>query len=187
MVPSELESFVKKFQQLWQHVLTAHLDLDTHAGNAWVGIRLQLGPAPGPLHHHQPFNQEVNMKTESPSRKRRRARREAARQAGAEMSSESSKDSVKVNTENTAEQVENVLVAKNVSDEVFPDDIDQVQKNIPQVDGASEELDIIYAFESEFAEEDVHYTLEEVLTKEIDVELIARVKVGEIRSAEYAY
>ena len=103
------------------------------------------------------------------------------------MSSESTKESVKVNTENTAEQVENVLVAKNVSDEVFPDDIEQVQPNIPQVDGASEKLDILYAFESEFAEEDVIYTLKEVLTEEIDLELIARVKVGDIRSAEYAY
>ena len=27
---------------------TAHLDLDTHAGEAWVGLRVQLG---GPVHH----------------------------------------------------------------------------------------------------------------------------------------
>ena len=28
---------------LWAAGETAHLDLDTHAGKAWVGIRVQLG------------------------------------------------------------------------------------------------------------------------------------------------
>ena len=77
MLPSELETFVKKFEQLWHSGLNAHLDLDTQAGNAWVGLRVQLGHAPGPL--HDPFPSANERMTESPSRKRRRTRREAAR------------------------------------------------------------------------------------------------------------
>ena len=42
MVVTEIDSFIHKFHQLWRDGLTAHLDLDTHAGNAWVGLRVQL-------------------------------------------------------------------------------------------------------------------------------------------------
>ena len=81
MFITELDTFVKKFHQLWNDGMTAHLDLDTHAGDAWVGLRVRLGPVPGPLHHEvHPYHQEVPRK-ESPSRQRRRARRAAARQA----------------------------------------------------------------------------------------------------------
>ena len=43
MFVTELDNFVRKFHQLWNDGLTAHLDLDTHAGTAWVGLRVQLG------------------------------------------------------------------------------------------------------------------------------------------------
>ena len=82
MIVKEIDSFVQKFHQLWSAGVSAHLDLDTHAGEAWVGLRVQLGPAPGHLHHNfrpQPFQKHAN-----PSRQRRRARREAARRAQAE-------------------------------------------------------------------------------------------------------
>ena len=42
MVPSELDSFIDKFRQLWNNGYTAHLDVGTHAGKAWVGLRVQL-------------------------------------------------------------------------------------------------------------------------------------------------
>jgi hypothetical protein len=80
MYVTELDSFVKKFYQLWNNGLTAHLDLDTHAGNAWVGLRVQLGHVPGPPHQVHPFPQQVQRKGESPSRMRRRARRAEAHQ-----------------------------------------------------------------------------------------------------------
>ena len=81
----EIDTFVKKFYQLWNAGHTAHLNVDTHAGKAWVGLRVQLGHAPGPLHHHPhpPFFQ-AQKKTDSPSRQRRRARRAAARLVNAE-------------------------------------------------------------------------------------------------------
>ena len=86
MFVTELDTFVLKFHQLWNAGYNAHLDLDTHAGYAWVGLRVQLGQAPGPLHHRAPpppfaYNQK---KAESQSRQRRRARRSAERQAAAE-------------------------------------------------------------------------------------------------------
>ena len=68
MVPSELENFVNKFRQLWSKGFTAHLDLDTHAGKAWVGLRMQLD-SPG-----YPSNPP-----RSTARQRRRERREASR------------------------------------------------------------------------------------------------------------
>ena len=83
MFVTELTTFVQKFQQLWSAGITAHLDLDTHAGQAWVGLRAQLRPVPGRLHHLHPFPQAFK-KQDSPSRQRRRARREAARKTKTE-------------------------------------------------------------------------------------------------------
>ena len=79
MFVSELDSFVQKFKQLWNTGHVAHLDVDTCAGNAWVGLRLQLSHAPEPQHNQvgPPFRPS-GKKVESPSRQRRRARRAAA-------------------------------------------------------------------------------------------------------------
>ena len=42
MFVSELDTFVKKFHQLWNDGFTAHLDLDTRAENAWVGLQADM-------------------------------------------------------------------------------------------------------------------------------------------------
>ena len=76
MHDTELKTFIQKFNQLWKAGLNSHLDLDCHAGRAWVGLRLQLGQAPGPL--YQQFHPRFQQSKESPSRQRRRARRAAA-------------------------------------------------------------------------------------------------------------
>ena len=65
----ELNSFLLKFSQLWIGGQDAHLEFHSHAGNAWVGLRLNLGPYTGP-----PPRSNV-----SNSRSRRRDRRAAAR------------------------------------------------------------------------------------------------------------
>ena len=86
MLVTELETFVQKFHQLWSAGHSAHLDLEAHAGRAWVGLRVQLGHAPGILHpqpHPQPFP-KVHKQKDSPSCPRCRARRAAARQASSE-------------------------------------------------------------------------------------------------------
>ena len=76
---AELETFVRKFHQLWNDGQSAHLDLDCHAGVAWVGLRLQLGRPPGPLHHHV-YPSPHHRKSFSPSQKRRRERWAYARE-----------------------------------------------------------------------------------------------------------
>ena len=93
MFVTELDSFVHKFHQLWNAGYNAHLDLDTHAGHAWVGLRVQLGQVPGPLHHQVPPFSNIQKKTESSSRQRRHARRAAERKAAALEPSEAAKAS----------------------------------------------------------------------------------------------
>ena len=46
MYSTELKSFVSKFHQLKQAGQTAHLDLDTYAGKARVGLRVMLNEPP---------------------------------------------------------------------------------------------------------------------------------------------
>ena len=62
MYVTELDSFFKKFHHLWKAGFTVHLDLDAHAGKAWVGICAQLGHAPGPVHRqvHHPFSSQFS-------------------------------------------------------------------------------------------------------------------------------
>ena len=79
MSNTEVDTFVRKFNQLWNAGLDAHLDLDCHAGIASVSLRLQLGhAAPGPLHQetHIPQNPQRYF---SQSYQRRRERRSAKR------------------------------------------------------------------------------------------------------------
>ena len=78
MAIQDLDSFLLKFRHLWHCGLDAHLDVDTHAGEAWVGLRVRIGQSRTP-----PFQSQTHVKTksrESPSRLRRRARRAASRQ-----------------------------------------------------------------------------------------------------------
>ena len=44
-----MESFITKFRCLWNSGFDAHLELDLHAGQASVSLRVRLGHAPGPL------------------------------------------------------------------------------------------------------------------------------------------
>ena len=78
---TELDSFVHKFHHLWRSGLTAHLNLETHAGEAWASIRVQLGHDPGRQHQqvHDPFQHRHR----GPAYYRRQAKRKAARTAAA--------------------------------------------------------------------------------------------------------
>ena len=116
MFVTELETFVQKFHQLWRAGHSAHLDLDTHAGRAWVGLRVQLGPAPGVLHHQlrpQHFPKQMKKK-DSPSRQRRRTRRAAARQENAEEAVEKETEAENVPNEDAekANKGESILASE---------------------------------------------------------------------------
>ena len=95
MEATEIDTFIRKFYQLWNNGYTAHLDIDTCAGKAWVGLRLHLDHAPG--HHHQPAHHQRHF---SASRQRRRERRAAAHAASkhAKEASEKSANTEEVNT-----------------------------------------------------------------------------------------
>ena len=69
MSSSEIQSFINKFHQLRRAGLTAHLDLDTHAGKAWMGLRIIINP-----------DQKLQ-KFRNPSYFRRQERRKAAAKA----------------------------------------------------------------------------------------------------------
>ena len=69
MSSSEIQSFINKFHQLRRAGLTAHLDLDTHAGKAWMGLRMVISPG------------QKLQKSRNPSYFRRQERRKAAAKA----------------------------------------------------------------------------------------------------------
>ena len=72
----ELDSFLRKFHQLWKAGSSANLNLDCHAGIAWIGLQVQLGPAPGPANQAPPPT-----RYRGPSYQRRQGRRRAAKAA----------------------------------------------------------------------------------------------------------
>ena len=128
---TELDTFIKKFYQLWNAGLTAHLDVNTHAGTAWVGLRVQLGHAPGPPHHPpQPHALQAQKKVASPSRQRRRARRAAARLANA------SNNKKETSQDSAIEEIDNLNheeIDQNVEETVI--DETSVQEHPTTVEG----------------------------------------------------
>ena len=64
----------------------------------------------------------------------------------------------------------------------------RIHKSIVQLDGFGEEPDTVeqeYTFESSYGEEDVEYTLVEILSDDIPCKLVSRVKIGNDRSANH--
>ena len=107
MVVTELDSFLNKFHQLWKDGFTAHLDLDTHAGNAWVGLRVQLGhQVPGTTPHHP-----VHPYKSDSSRQRRRARRLAARE---QVNNEVAEEAILFPEEEVREEVHNEVAEEAI-------------------------------------------------------------------------
>ena len=74
MAAEEIDKFVRKFKDLWHSGLDAHLDIDAHAGEAWVGLRVRVGGSPNT------FCPKSEKSRDSPSKERRRVRRAAMRE-----------------------------------------------------------------------------------------------------------
>ena len=72
----EATSFMEKFKSLWQAGHTANLFLETQAGQAWVTLKVALGPHPAEQAPPQNYPRQL-----SPSQWRRLQRRKAARNA----------------------------------------------------------------------------------------------------------
>ena len=95
--------------------------MESHAGQAWVGLHLRLGHGPGPPHQVQTVLPKTSRNRDNPSRQRRRARRAAAREEEAVKATvenvtkaeEAVQESfTEENSENTAEEI----VAKRTSE-----------------------------------------------------------------------
>ena len=100
MSTAELDTFIRKFHQLWNAGLNAHLDLDCHAGLAWVGLRLQLGHPPGPPQHQvRPHHQKSFSSSYQLRRERRSAAQANIQHAGKASNQSIHKDTSKSSTE----------------------------------------------------------------------------------------
>ena len=89
MAREEIHSFLRKFLDLWKTGLDASLNLETHAGEASVVLRLGLGPFTADKGREHP---ELHRKKVSPSQIRRRRRRAQARREAANLKETSAED-----------------------------------------------------------------------------------------------
>ena len=106
---TQLQSFIFKFHQLWAAGETAHLDLDTHAGKAWVGLHVNLDQV-----HQQPNPSRPQRR--SPSYYRRQEKRRAAGATAAETSEVETRAEEASTT--TVDTYEEATPAEEVSDAV---------------------------------------------------------------------
>ena len=106
---AEINSFVTKFKQLWKAGLSAHLDMNSNAGQAWIGIRIQLGGDSKPK-----FGQDKKYS----SRERRRMRRAASNKP----ENSTSCNSVAASESNNSQKCD-VIVNKDVPNTVKIGDI----------------------------------------------------------------
>ena len=119
MFVTELDTFVKKFHQLWNDGFTAHLDLDTQAGNAWVGLRVQLGQVPGPPHHHPlpRSHGQTHQVYRGPAYQRRQEKRQAARAAAGNVAPHLAEEASDACAHDTVEEVstQNTVLAEEAN------------------------------------------------------------------------
>ena len=81
MADHHVRSFVEEFHRLWRDGQSAHLNLDCHAGEAWVGLRLRLGHPRA--HGRGPQQNHDRVRRRGPGYSRRLERRAAQRAAAA--------------------------------------------------------------------------------------------------------
>ena len=112
MHAAELDSFIFKFKHLWRAGCDAHLDINTHAGQAWVGLHVRLGHAQRP--HHQNLYTNVNKARNGFSRQRRRERRAAQRKQAEEA------------TTNESTEVTEEVIDTNNTEKVAAEEVDTV-------------------------------------------------------------
>ena len=127
MSDKELDNFILKFHQLRRSGFTAHLDIDTHAGQAWVGLRLMLGPV------HQE-KQSKAKKHRSPSYLRRLEKRKLARSAASP-----NKGTEEVSTAVDADEANNGADNEENADKEVSDSVKDAEK---ASDNADKELKV---------------------------------------------
>ena len=164
----ELNSFIIKFKHLWRSGQDAQLDMQCHAGQAWVGIRVQLG-------HEAGLQIPKNINRNTPSRQRRRARRVAARgEQDQHAEEEVGQDHHLAEEAHETDQPYQNEGAKagdcGKAVEVIPvtpiDEFcsnEEFGGNILSDENSVTESKEIFSFKSDFAEEDIEKFLHEIL------------------------
>ena len=128
MKNTELDSFIAKFKGLWKLGLDANLELNSHAGLAWVGLRVRLGHAPlQPPFHFPPSPQKSR---NGPARQRRREKR-AAERAGTAENAAHNESEVKAEEAASTATVNVVMVDTIAETAPILDDVtEEVKKDI---------------------------------------------------------
>ena len=111
MCNPDLSIFVEQFRNLWSLGYDAHLDAHTHAGEAWVNIRVRLGQAQINPTNYSSRNRSNN----GPARQRRRSRRSAERAAKAANISSRDLDSTFTNAEKAFADENIIEPVKNIN------------------------------------------------------------------------
>jgi hypothetical protein len=127
---------------LWSNGHAGHLDVDTCAGKAWVGLHVNLGHPLGHLHRCQPHPAYQNhKKVDSPSRQRRRASRAAAR--AQQVHAEEALDPATVEETIMVENVEETLSDKDTIETVSSLSVDdQVNENNDDLLNENHEIEV---------------------------------------------
>ena len=139
MAVEEIDKFVLKFKSLWKSGLTAHLDLDAHAGEAWVGLRLRVGGVSASYTFYPSRSRT------SPSREQRREKRATARngqnddQTLHEAQEEREECDVNVTTEEVYVQIDNII--QEVKDEKCVDEYSETEEVAAQIEKESVSLE----------------------------------------------
>ena len=150
---------------LWE---SAHLNIDTQTGEAWVGLRVRLGHAP----HQKAFHDLPRNKVtrDSPSRQRRRAKRAAERE--------------QVNADQTivvaAEEAVNTEAVENIADNPLNEEIHAQVTEVQAEEASIEEFvtevvasnEVTAQVEAETAEEQEIIGEKEVEISESKIETV---------------
>ena len=113
---SEFNSFVWKFHQLWQAGAAARLHAECHAGMAWLGLQVQLGRAPAPVHRGHREQHQPGLRRRSPAQLRRKARRAADRDAAVK-AAEAAMEKAAENADDDKKDAEEAAMAEREAEE----------------------------------------------------------------------
>ena len=160
MASAEINSFIKKFLELWKTGKDATFSLKTHAGEASVSLHLELGSYNADEVKEQPYHSKKVI----PSQVSRRHRRAQARRAA------NNNDAMETSAEDVSSsliQTENVCDKEISVEEVTSHNLNTKEANDMQMDShGAEEANNVDEIESLDEEEP-----EEVLEDDLSLEL----------------
>ena len=199
----ELDSFVRKFVHLWQSGRHARLLVEAEEGNAVVNLQVGLGQAlPGGGTGHRGGDQPAKRRWRAKRAEDRLATVAAEKAAAARAADEvnavkAAEEAANVVVDlEAAEEVADIKATEEVADEsaavrtaeeTVPfraAENKSLLSPIPQIDGVGdvgaqqEEEKAFFTFSSDFCEEDIVYSLEEIFSDSVVTTLVKRVRLG---------